>query len=212
MTHEGLTRRELLEAFLAASAAGLVWTEREAEAASRAAREARQEAQAKGQAYEPRFFTPHEFATVTVLADLIFPADERSGSASQAGVPEFIDFMMLDQPGWQVPIRGGLAWLDHECHRRFERAFVDCAEPQRLEVIDDIAWPARARPELTHGAFFFTAMRDLTASGFFSSRMGIEDVGYVGNRFVRRWEGAPPEVLEKAGVSYEKVKHWYPDS
>ena len=93
--------------------------------------------------FMPKFFTAHEFKLVRVLADLIIPQDERSGSATDAGVPEFMDFMMIDQPARQIAMRGGLAWLDVECQQRFDKTFVDCAEAERTAVLDDIAWPSK---------------------------------------------------------------------
>ena len=100
----------------APAAAGLVWTEAEAQEAVQAAQKARQAA-AKPAAFKPKFFTPHEHATVRVLVDLIIPKDERSGSATDAGVPEFMDFMMIDQPARQTAMRGGLAWIDRRVPR-----------------------------------------------------------------------------------------------
>ena len=151
----------------------------------------------------PKFFTATEFKLVRTLADIIIPKDERSGSASDAGVPEFMDFMMIDQPTRQIAMRGGLAWLDVECQERFDKTFLDCAETERTAVLDDIAWPEKARPELSHGVAFFNSFRDLTASGFWTTRMGIDDLQYLGNRSVARWNGCPPEALKKLGVSYE---------
>lgn len=150
--------------------------------------------------YQPRFFTAHEYATVTLLADLVLPADERSGSAGDAGVPGFIDFMMIDQPGRQVPMRGGVAWLDAECTSRYGSSFVDCTGAQRTAVLDDIAWPERARPEHSQGVAFFSAFRDLVATGFWTSRIGIEDLRYQGNTFVAEWNGCPDAVLKKLGL------------
>lgn len=150
----------------------------------------------------PRFFTPHEFDTVRVLVDLIIPRDERSGSATDAGVPEFIDFMMTDRPNMQTEVRGGLAWMDAECMRRCGKTFVDCTDAERRALLDDIAWPKKARPEMSQGVAFFNRIRDLTASGFWSSKMGVEDLQYRGNTYVREWTGCPPEALEKLGVHY----------
>jgi gluconate 2-dehydrogenase gamma chain len=145
---------------------------------------------------------------VRLLVDIVLPRDDRSGSATDAGVPEFMDFMMLDQPARQVAMRGGLAWLDAECEQRFDTRFIDCADAQRTAVLDDIAWPSRAvdasgriRPELQHGVAFFNSFRDLTATGYWTSKMGIEDLRYMGNRAVR-WNGCPDEALKKLGVSY----------
>jgi hypothetical protein len=155
-----------------------------------------------GSQYAPTFFTGHEYDTVRVLVDLIIPRDQRSGSATDAGVPEFMDFILGEQTSMQTAVRGGLAWLDTECQERFGHTFLESAETERRAVLDDIAWPRRARPELSHGVAFFNRFRDLTASGFWSSRMGIEDLQYLGNRPVT-WDGCPDEQLRKLGVRYE---------
>jgi hypothetical protein len=133
---------------------------------------------------------------------MIIPADERSGSATDAGVPEFIDFVVSDQVNRQTPIRGGLRWLDGECHERFAKTFVECGDAERRQVLDDIAWPTRARPEFSHGVAFFNSFRDLTAGGFWSSRTGIDDLQYTGNTYVAQWDGCPPSALQKLGVRY----------
>jgi hypothetical protein len=192
-----LTRREALQA-VAASVGALSWTPgdvRRAVASLRAA--------PAGQAFQPKFFSPTEWNTVRVLVDLIIPRDARSGSATDAGVPEFMDFMLTENAGMQTPMRGGLAWLDTECRERFAKSFTDCAEAERRAVLDDIAWPAKARPELSQGAAFFSRFRDLTASGFWSSEMGIRDIGYLGNTAVREWTGCPPDQLSRLGVTYQ---------
>jgi gluconate 2-dehydrogenase gamma chain len=150
-----------------------------------------------------KFFTPHELRTVTVLGDIIIPADARSGSASQSGTPAFIEFMMKDQPQWQTPIRGGLRWLDNVCMKRFEKKFADCLKAQQLEIVDEIAYPAKAKPEMSQGVAFFNSMRGLVATGFFTSQMGIKDLGYVGNT-PNQWEGVPAEVLKQYNLSYEE--------
>jgi hypothetical protein len=193
-------------------------------------------------AYVPKFFNPHEWATVRMLADIVIPRDARSGSATDAKVPEFMDFVIDDpmaEPQQRernkVQMRGGLAWLDRECARRFEgRRFVEASDAERKAVLDDIAYPkpkdtqpersasfhAVAQPNktvdlapegvpedtdakldrLSHGVVFFSAFRDLTASGFWSSAMGVKDIEYVGNTFLAEWKGCPPEVLAKLGL------------
>lgn len=155
-------------------------------------------------AWAPKFFTAQEFATVGVLANLVIPADERSGSATDAGVPEFMDFVLSEiaDGAGRTAMRGGLAWLDGESRRRFEKRFVELAEAQQTAILDDIAWPRRARPEMSHGVTFFSRFRDMVASGFWSSKMGIEDLRYLGNTAVMEWNGCPPEALAKLGVSY----------
>ena len=146
-----------------------------------------------------QFFTEHEMATIAVLADIIIPADEKSGSATEAGVPDFIEFIVKDIPEHQVPMRGGLKWLDAECLKRFEKAFVDCSEEEQLQVVDDIAYPNKVKPGMEQGAAFFNRMRDLTATGFFTSEIGLQDLEYMGNR-PGTYQGVPPEVLKDFGL------------
>lgn len=194
-----MQRREAVKLLTAAPlAAAFRWAPASVRAASALARTAL----ARGTPYEPKHFTAHEWETVGVLVDLILPKDERSGSATDAGVPEFMDFMLGDDADLETPIRGGLAWLDHECDDRYGKTFVACAAAERRAVLDDIAWPKRAKREHSAGVAFFNSFRDLTASGFFSSRMGIQDLRYIGNTFVSDWQGCPPEALAKLGVSY----------
>ena len=145
------------------------------------------------------FFTPQEMATITVLGDIIIPRDDRSGSASDAKVPEFIEFIVKDKPEHQTPMRGGLRWLDLQCLKQHNKAFVDCTKEQQLALIDAIAYPDAAKPEMKPGVAFFNRMRSLTATGFFTSKMGIEDLGYVGNR-PNKWEGVPKDIVAHYGL------------
>jgi hypothetical protein len=146
-----------------------------------------------------KFFTDHEMHTITVLADIIIPADEKSGSASDAKVPDFIEFIVKDIPEHQVPMRGGLRWLDLQCANRFNKSFVDCSEDQRIAMVTEIAYPQKAKPEMQQGVIFFNRMRNLTASGFFTSKIGVRDIGYMGNS-PGKWTGVPEEVLAQYGL------------
>lgn len=148
---------------------------------------------------EATFFTPHEMATITILCDIIIPKDDRSGSASDAKVPEFIEFIVKDRPDNQVPMRGGLRWLDMQCFKRYNNSFKDCDAKQQIEMIDEIAYPAKAKPDMKAGVAFFDRMRSLTATGFFTSKMGIEDIGYVGN-VPNKWEGVPADIIKQYGL------------
>jgi gluconate 2-dehydrogenase gamma chain len=159
---------------------------------------------AQGKAFAPKFFTPAELRTARVLADMIIPRDDRSGSASEAGVPEFMDFMMIDRPAGQQWMRPGLAWMDAQSNTRFGKPFADVTETQRAAILNDIAWPARAPSTMTAGVSFFNRFRDLTASGFWSSAMGVKDLKYQGNTIVSNWNGCPPAALKKLGVTYAK--------
>ena len=194
-------RRSILKILASAPvAAGFVWTDAEAQVAHQHAEAATAAARNAGIPFKPKFFTPHEYATVRLLVDIIIPRDDRSGSATDASVPEFMDFMMMDDPARQTAMRGGLAWLDRESVSRFDKPFVDCTSAERTQVLDDIAWPQKARPAVSHGVAFFNSFRDLTASGFWTSRMGIKDLQYTGNVFVPEWTGCPPAVLSKLGL------------
>jgi gluconate 2-dehydrogenase gamma chain len=199
-----ITRREALRAVTSAPlAAAMVWTPAEAQQAHEHVTQARQGAATEAKAYRPKFFTDQEYATVGVLVDLIIPKDERSGSATEAGVPEFMDFMMIDQPRRQVAMRGGLAFIDRLSEERFDKRFMSCSDSERRQVLDEIAYTSAADSGLRHGIVFFSSFRDLTATGFWTSRIGVADLQYQGNVFVREWKGCPEEALKKLGVAYD---------
>ena len=121
-----------------------------------------------------KFFTDHEIATITLLADM---------------------------PTHQVPMKGGLRWLDVYCLKQYEKAFIDCSSTQQIELVDQIAYPKKAKPEMSQGVKFFSLMRDLTASGFYTSEIGVKDIGYVGNT-PTQWNGVPEEVLQQYKIAY----------
>ncbi len=150
---------------------------------------------------EPKFFTEHEMATITVLGDIIIPKDEVSGSASEAKVPEFIEFIVKDMPSHQTPLRGGLRWLDLHCYKLYEKAFVNLTVAQQLTVVDSIAYPDKAPKELAQGVAFFNSMRDLVTTGFYTTEMGVKDLGYVGNA-PNQWNGVPDDVLKQYNMAY----------
>ena len=148
-----------------------------------------------------KFFTPHEMSTIAVLTNIIIPADEFSGSATDAKVPEFIEFIVKDMPEKQTPMRGGLLWLDLESNKRFGKPFVEADQQQQLSLVDDIAYPAKAKPGMKQGVAFFNMMRNLTASGFYTTEAGLKDIGYMGNK-PNQWNGVPDDVLKKYGLAY----------
>ena len=197
-----VTRRDALKAFAVVSVAGFI--DVGAPQLERTLRAV--ESLDQGQAYTPKFFTRHEWQTVRLLADYVIPRDTRSGSATEAKVPEFMDVLLADKDATEaskISMRGGLAWLDNESRSRFSKTFLNASDAQRRLVLDDIAWPKKARPEVRHGVAFFTRFRDLTASGFFSTALGWQDVQYIGNVFNPNWNGCPPAALNKLGVSYD---------
>jgi len=146
-----------------------------------------------------KFFNEHEMATITVLGDIIIPKDARSGSASDAKVPDFIEFIVKDMPEHKVPMRGGLRWLDLQCLNRYDKTFVDASHDQQIEMVTEIAYPKKAKPEMQQGVAFFNRMRNLTATGFFTTKMGINDLGYVGNA-PNKWEGVPADLIKQYGM------------
>jgi gluconate 2-dehydrogenase gamma chain len=196
-----ISRRAALELFAAGPAAAvLVWTPAEARQAHDHADAAQAQAARQAAPFKPKFFTAHEYATVGVLVDLIIPKDDRSGSATEAGVPAFMDFMMNDQPRRQIAMRGGLAIIDRLALDRFGKRFVSAAGSERRLLLDEIAYSSNPDRGLSQAIAFFSSFRDLTASGFWSTRMGVADLQYQGNVFVSEWTGCPDAALKKLGV------------
>ena len=198
----GIKRRDMLKAFSVVPAAfipvatAVVAGEKPAVSGA---------AQTAAATYQRKVFNEHQWDTIKVLSDLIIPADGRSGSATQAGVPAFIDDW-LDFRGGKVKaeILGGLTWLDMESNRAFGHNFVDCDAGQQKKILDRIAWPEKAAPEDRNYAAFFTDLRDLVASGFFSSEMGVKDLPYLGNRPANDFPGCPPDVLSSINTNLKK--------
>ena len=149
------------------------------------------------------FFTPADMATITILGDIIIPKDAVSGSASEAKVPEFIEFIVKDMPEHQTPMRGGLRWLEMVSLKRFGNSFTAITEKQRIEIIDEIAYPKKAKASMKQGVAFFNLMRNLTTTGFYTSEMGVKDVGYMGN-VPNQWNGVPDDVLKEHNLAYSE--------
>lgn len=149
---------------------------------------------------KPAFFTDHERHTLIALGDFIIPKDEVSGSASDAKVIDFIDFIVKDIPEHQVPLRGGLKWLDLQCLNRYGHSFIGSASKEQLEILEEIAYPMKVKPEMQQGAVFFDRVRNLVATGFYTSQIGIKDIGYVGN-VPGKWEGVPADVLAQYNLT-----------
>ena len=150
---------------------------------------------------QPNFFTEHEMATITLLADIIIPKDAVSGSATDAKVPEFIEFIVKDMPDHQVPMRGGLKWLDLHSYKKHTKAFTECSGKEQIGIVDEIAYPEKAAPALAQGVSFFNKIRDLVTTGFYTAEIGVKDLGYMGN-VPNMWAGVPDEVLKQHGLAY----------
>ena len=195
-------RRDFVKFLAAAPMAHLAVTALDLENAAVETREMLERLAERGQQYQPKVFTPAEWRTVRVLVDIVIPRDARSGSATDAKVPEFMDVFMETRENMRTWMRTGLTWLDEETQKRFTKTFVDCGDAQRKALLDDIAWPRRAKPEMQAGVRFFNNFRNFTASGFWSSKIGVDDLRYMGNRPVAQWNGCPTPALNKLGVKY----------
>ncbi len=162
--------------------------------------------------YKRQTFDDHQWQTIHVLCDLIIPADEHSGSASQAGVPEFIDDWLAfraEQDGnldLTAKIFGGLMWLDRESLRIADKTFAEASVDKQKAIIDRVAYPAKAAKEDHNWVVFFNEFRNLTVSGFFSSKAGVADLPYLGNTAVMEWKGTDPKVW---AVIEERMKNGY---
>jgi len=185
-----ISRRTALKAFASGPvAAAIVWTPAEAGQAQRRAQQARTDADKLGAPYHPKFFTTHEWTTVGILVDLIIPKDERSGSATDAGVPEFMDFMMIDEPRRQTAMRGGLALIDRLCEQRFDKRFIDCTDQQRRALLDDIAFPAKATPAIraiVMSLFIFSPCRRQHRRRYSDHSLPAGDVVMNGRSYYQR--------------------------
>jgi len=197
-------RRQLLKVFASLPAAALAAKRARAAqngGAAPAAAQAMNDAANIAGGYQRKILTEHEYNAVRVLSDWIIPADERSGSASEAGVPEFIDDWLDDQRGELLgTIRGGLTWLDVQSNRSFGRDFVDSNRDQQKQILDRIAFPQQASAADQPGAHFFDSLRDLVVSGFYTSEIGLRDLPYLGNEPQASWQGCPAPVMAKLKV------------
>jgi hypothetical protein len=150
------------------------------------------------------FFNPHEFETIEVLCNLILPPEGDVGGALEARVPDFIEFMTKDFPEFQATLRGGLMLLDHISNLEFNLEFKSAVELQQTTILDRIAYPDIETPEDQQPleVRFFSLMRNLTLTGYYTSKIGIEDLGYKGNT-PNVWDGVPEDVLADHNMSYD---------
>ena len=151
-------------------------------------------ADAKTAGYVPRFFDAHQYRTLQALCETILPSDPDSGGAIEAGAPEFIDLLTSENAEYQSRLGGGLTWLDNTCSGRYGKAYLDCMTQQQAEILDLIAYRRNAVKDdgLSHGVEFFSLLRNMTADGFFTSKIGIRYLGYKGNTFLTEFPGCPP--------------------
>jgi hypothetical protein len=159
------------------------------------------EKESDAELFAEEYFREHELLTIAVLCDIILPSDHPNGGALDAGLPDFVEFMAKDRERYQLPLRGGIAWLDSYCLDQYDANFLNISEAQRHSICDSIAYPDSEVPELQPGVSFFSLMRNLTMTGYYTSELGFKDLGYVGNT-PNVWDGVPDNVLRKHGKFY----------
>ncbi len=152
--------------------------------------------------HEEEFLVASELETLAILCDIILPPTAEFGSATDAGVPEFIAFMAKDIPRYQTPLRGGLMWLDNRSNAKFGLYFKACSVDQQIELVEEIAYPEEQPSALAPGIAFFSLIRNLTLTGYYTTEMGFKELGYIGNT-PGVWDGVPDEVLKDHGMSYD---------
>lgn len=157
---------------------------------------------ADAELFAQEYFREHELLTIAVLCDIILPSDHPNGGALDAGLPDFVEFMAKDRERYKLPIRGGIAWLDSYSLEMFGANFISITENQQLSICDSIAYPDVTTADLQPGISFFTLMRNLTMTGYYTTELGFKDLGYVGNT-PNVWDGVPEAVLQKHGKSYD---------
>jgi gluconate 2-dehydrogenase gamma chain len=195
MAAEPVSRRNVLKSLSMGAVAGSVLRAIPLEAAEYAhSLIASEKANAKAGDYVPKYFDPHFYKTLQTLCETILPADADSGGAIEAGAPEFIDLLTSENPDYQEKVGGGLMWLDSTCADRYGNAYLDCSPQQQKEILDLIAYRKNEMQDesLIPGVEFFSFLRNLTADGFFSSKIGIKYLGYIGNTFLLEFPGCPP--------------------
>ncbi|MCM4155689.1 gluconate 2-dehydrogenase subunit 3 family protein [Gramella sp. AN32] len=150
-----------------------------------------------------QFYTENELATMAILADIIIPGQGDYPPASKTGITDFIEFISKDIPEHQTPMRGGLRWLRTESHKRFDKDFTEISSEEQLKIVEDIAYPMDVKPQFSQAAIFFSRLRNLVTTGYFTSKPGIEFLGYMGNK-PNVWDGVPQDVLDEHGLAYDE--------
>jgi gluconate 2-dehydrogenase gamma chain len=195
MAKEGISRRDILKTLAMGAVGGSVLQVIPAQAAEFAHQMVRKEKAASPTGkYAPKYFSAHQYETVSALCDAIIPKDEKSGGAVEAGAPEFIDLLTSENPEYQLKLGGGLFWLDNFCIDKYEKVFLECTPEQRKEVLDLIAFRKNAKQDaaLSQGVAFFAFLRNMTCDAFYTSKIGIADLQYIGNTSLHEFPGCPP--------------------
>jgi gluconate 2-dehydrogenase gamma chain len=195
LTSKSVSRRDVLRSLSMGVVAGSVLRVIPVQAAEHAHSLIQAEkAASSGGTYKPKFFSAHQYKTLQALCQAIIPPDGKNGGAIEAGAPEFIDLLTSENSEYQLTLGGGMMWLDTTCGDRFNKTFVDCSAQEQTQILDLIAYRKNALtdPSISQGVAFFSFLRNLTVDGYFTSEIGIKDLGYIGNSYLRDFPGCPP--------------------
>jgi hypothetical protein len=194
MTRQGISRRDVLRTLTLGVTGGSVLQVITLEAAELAHQMVHKEKQAAlAGKYTPKYFTAKQYEMISSLCDTIIPKDEKSGGALEAGAPEFIDLLTSENEDYQLALGGGLMWLDTRCVDQYGKVFMECAPEQRKELLDLIAYRKNAKKDagLSQGVAFLAFVRKMTCDGYYTSKIGIADLQYIGNVTRSEWPGCP---------------------
>lgn len=195
MNNSSISRRDILKTLAIGAAGGAVLQVIPLQAAQHVHQSIEKEkVAAPAGKYAAKYFNPHQYATLILLCDTIIPKDEKSGGALEGGAPEFIDLLTSENEEYQMKLGGGLAWLDNFCSKHYSKPFLDCPPAQQKEVLDRIAFRKNAQQDhaLSPGVHFFAFVRNLTCDAYYTSKVGIADLQYIGNTSLREFPGCPP--------------------
>jgi len=195
MATQGISRRDVLRTLAMGVAGGSVLQVIPLEAAELAHQMVHKEkAAAPAGKYTPKYFSAKQYETIVSLCDTIIPKDEKSGGAVEASAPEFIDLLTSENDEYQLALGGGLMWLDTHCVDQYGKVFMECAPERKKEILDLIAFRKNAKKDhsLSQGVAFFAFLREMTCDGYYTSKIGIEDLQYIGNVTRSEWPGCPP--------------------
>jgi hypothetical protein len=194
MTEDFVSRRSILKSLTASAAVGSVLRVIPLQAAEYTHHLIDSEKTDGKTVYAPKFFNAHQYKTLQSLCDTILPPDADSGGAIEAGAPEFIDLLTSENTDYQKTLGDGLKWLDATCTTRYGKAYLDITPQQQKEILDQIAYRQNAERDesLREPVEFFSFLRNFTADGFFTSKIGIKYLGYKGNTFLTEFPGCPP--------------------
>jgi gluconate 2-dehydrogenase gamma chain len=190
----GISRRDVIKSLVLGAAGGSVLFSIPAEAAQHVHELVRTEKASASGHYTPKYFSPASFALLKSLCEAILPSDAAAPGAAAAGAPEFIDLLCSENEEYALKLGGGQRWLEHYANDEFGADYLKCSPTQQKEILDLIAFRRNgvSHPAAQPGIAFFAVLRSLTCDAFYTSKIGIAYLGYVGNTYLMEFPGCPP--------------------